>query len=106
MIEPLEKLKWLAVDLDHTLANTSDYPDFKLLEPIEENVEKLRACAALGYKAIIHTSRHWIDYALIEDWLETNNIPYKAIVCGKLLAHRYIDDRAIPADAEDWTEHL
>ena len=100
----LEKLKWLAVDLDGTLANTEP-PDYELGEPIYENVEKLKACTDLGYKAIIHTARHWEQYSAVEAWLDLHGIPYKAIVCGKLLAHRYIDDKAIPADA-DWSTLL
>lgn len=100
-----EKLKWLAVDLDNTLANHGPAPDYVLLDPIPENVQKLRECVALGYKIVIHTSRHWELYKEIEEWLDKHSIPYKAIVCGKILAHRYIDDKAIPADA-DWKEYL
>ena len=99
------ELKWLAVDLDLTLANTSGAPDYHLLEPIEDNVRKLRECVDEGWKIVIHTSRHWQDYSLIEDWLNKHQIPFKFICCGKILVHRYIDDKAIPADAE-WKDYL
>lgn len=105
MSKRLDILKWLAVDLDLTLANSSGAPDYELLAPIEDNVRKLRECSELGYKIIIHTSRHWEHYKYIEEWLNDYEIPYKAIICGKLLAHRYIDDKAIPADAE-WKDYL
>lgn len=101
----IDTLKWLAVDLDWTLARSTSGPEYTLTEPIPENVEKLRACVEKGYKVIIHTSRHWEDYSYIEDWLNEHNIPFKAIVCGKILAHRYIDDKAIPADA-NWVDYL
>lgn len=101
----LSDLKWLAVDFDGTIANTSGHPDYKILEPIEENVAKLRKCADKGFKIVIHTSRHWENYQEVEQWLDTQQIPYKSIVMGKLLAHRYIDDKAIPADA-DWEDYL
>lgn len=104
-MKQLDELKWLAVDLDHTLANTSGHPEYQLLDPITENVDKLKRCHDKGYKIIIHTSRHWQDYSGIEDWLNEHEIPYKAIVCGKLLAYRYIDDKAIRADSE-WEDYL
>lgn len=104
MATKLEELKWLAVDLDGTLAHT-EAPDYTLGDPIASNVEKLHKCVQKGYKVVIHTARHWEQYNVVEEWLNKHEIPYKAIVCGKLLAHRYIDDRAIPADAE-WEEWL
>lgn len=97
------ELKWLAVDFDGTIASKNS--DFTIGQPIQENIKKLQECIDLGYKIIIHTARHWEDYSKIEEWLINNNIKFKAIVCGKILAHRYIDDRAIPADA-DWKDYL
>ncbi len=105
MIDRLEELKWLAVDLDLTLAHSTGAPHYELLDPIEDNVRKLKECTDLGFKVIIHTSRHWEHYKYIEEWLDKHEIPYKAIVCGKLLAFRYIDDKAVPADAE-WKDYL
>lgn len=96
-------LKWLAVDFDGTIA--SKEPDFSIGQPIEENIIKLRECADMGYEIVIHTARHWEDYSALEKWLNKHDIPFKSIVCGKILAYRYIDDRAIQADA-DWKEHL
>lgn len=105
MSKHLTELKWLAVDLDWTLARSGPGPEYDLLDPITENIEKLKACVEKGYKVVIHTSRHWEHYSYIEDWLNDNGVPFKAIVCGKLLAHRYIDDKAIPADA-NWVDFL
>lgn len=99
----LEKLKWLAVDFDNTISMPGEF--YEIGPPIHANIAKLRECVELGYKIIIHTARHWEEYHLIEAWLEQHNVPFKSIVCGKILAHRYIDDKAIPADA-DWKEYL
>lgn len=99
------ELIWYAIDLDGTLAQKlPDYTmgDTRIGPPIEENVEKLRKVVAKGYKIVIHTSRHWDNYALIEQWLNDNDIPYRGIVCGKLLAFKYVDDRAISADERSW----
>lgn len=104
-IPPREKLIWLAVDLDGTLA----YPTWKpnqprsvIGDPITENVEKLDEAVAMGYKVIIHTARHWTDYEMIEEWLKLHKIPFSGIICGKLLAHKYIDDKAINARDPRW----
>ena len=50
---------------------------------------------ANGYKIIIHTSRAWNEYDIIEKWLDDWKIPHRRIVCGKLFAKYYIDDRNI-----------
>lgn len=104
-IEARADLLWYAIDLDGTLAEgiwTPDNPTHKIGYPIWENVHKAREVEAAGYKIIIHTSRAWTDYENIEGWLNHYNVPYRRIVCGKLLAVRYVDDRAIHADDESW----
>lgn len=103
---PNADLRWLAVDLDGTLSTpewpTGNYPGWPLGEPIRENVLKLGAAVLRGWKIVIHTARPWSDYEMIEKWLRAHEIPFDKIVCGKLLAAAYIDDRAIPADADRW----
>lgn len=94
-------LKWLAIDLDDTLAEPV-WPDPGIGEPIWENVLKLRRAVAKGWKVIIHTSRSWADYEMIELWAQRNCIPAHRILCGKVLAARYIDDRNLDPDAEEW----
>lgn len=100
-IPPRDSLIWVAVDLDGTLAETA-WPEPGIGEPIQENIIKLYELQREGYKIVIHTSRGWEDYELIEAWLHKFYVPYNRIVCGKLLAHRYVDDKAIPATAESW----
>lgn len=98
-------LLWLAVDLDGTLAENVWEPDtLSAIGPvIEANRAKLlSAVAAEGFKVVIHTARPSSEYEMIEAWLNENGIPFKFVQTGKLLAYRYIDDRAIPADAERW----
>lgn len=104
MATKLDSLKWLAVDFDGTLSKTGE--DYEIGEPIYENIEKLRECTDLGYKVIIHTARHWEQYIQIEEWLVKHDVPFKFIQCGKILAHRYIDDRAISADEPSWRDKL
>lgn len=104
-IDPRSDLLWYAIDLDGTLAEgiwTPDNPTSQIGDPIWENVKKAREVEAAGYKIIIHTSRAWTDYENIEGWLNHYNVPYRRIVCGKLLAVRYVDDRAVHANDESW----
>lgn len=96
----LTELKWYAIDFDNTLMRTGE--GFSFGEPIEENIKKLREIKDAGYSIIIHTARHWEDYINIEEWLDKHQVPYKMIICGKILAHRYVDDKAVPADKESW----
>lgn len=98
-------LLWLAIDLDGTLAEplwTPGNPTHAIGDPIPLNVVKLREAVRRGYKPVIHTSRPWTDYEAIEAWLIHHDIPFKGIVCGKLLAALYVDDRARHADDASW----
>lgn len=95
-------LLWLAVDLDGTIAQ-SNWPHSTLPGmPIHKNVAKLIEAAFEGYKIVIHTARPWGDYEVIEWWLNQYRVPWHRIVCGKLLAARYIDDRNTDINAESW----
>lgn len=103
---PRKYLMWLAVDLDGTLAEgiwTPEDPTSEIGQPIGQNVEKARRLAEAGWKIVIHTARPWHDYEAIETWANHFEVPFKQIVCGKLLAAAYIDDRAINADDADWS---
>lgn len=96
----LTELRWYAVDFDGTIATKNE--DYSIGEPIEDNIKKLQEVIDAGYKIVIHTARHWEEYQDIEQWLKKYKIPYKGIVCGKILAHRYVDDRGINADERSW----
>lgn len=97
-----EGLKWLAVDLDGTLAEPV-WPLPGIGKPILSNVAKLSEAVDRGWKVLIHTSRPWADYEMIERWAAMNlHRPVSRIVCGKVLAARYIDDRNIDMNDEHW----
>ncbi|WP_158881899.1 hypothetical protein [Amycolatopsis anabasis] len=103
--EPRKNLLWLAVDLDGTLAEplwTPDNPTSEIGNPIWRNVHKLDEAVIDGWKIVIHTSRPWTDYEAIEAWLNYWGITFHKIVCGKLLAAAYIDDRSVHAEDDVW----
>lgn len=108
-IEPTAHLKWIAMDFDGTLAQdvwSPGCPETLIGPPIKWNVDKAKKLAAQGFKIVIHTSRSWSAWEAIESWLNFYNVPFKTIVAGKLLAHRYIDDRAIDAAEESWSSKV
>lgn len=100
-----DHLLWYAIDLDGTLAEAwkpGDEPH-SVGEPIWDNIQKCNDLVHAGWKVVIHTARPWSDYELIEWWLQQNFVMYGRIVCGKLMAKFYIDDRNGPSvDAESW----
>lgn len=87
-----DELKWIIVDFDNTIANNSGYPDFEPLEPTEGAKEALEEITRRGFKIIVWTARHYSDYEKIEHWLEQHEIPFRGIVCGKVLGKYMIDD--------------
>lgn len=107
---PLGDLIWIAVDLDGTLAEgvwtpdnpTSDIGNVKVYSDGLTGKDKADELDRAGYKIIVHTARSWTDYQNIEKWLIHNKIPFKAIVCGKLLVKEYVDDRGISAFESSW----
>ena len=103
---PRSALKWAAVDLAQTIAQgvwTPEDPTRQIGPPIIENVRKLEQLDKAGWKIAIHTSRSWGDYETIEMWLNFHHIPWSRIVCGKLLAGIYVDDRAVHESEDDWS---
>lgn len=97
-------LRWIALDLDGTCAEPAWAPGKLSVigSPIPGAVEKAWAASEAGYKNVLHTARPWSEYEMIEQWLIRNEFPVRQIQCGKILAHRYVDDKAIPASAERW----
>lgn len=107
---PRKDLIWAAVDLDGTLAEgvwtpdnpTADIGPVKQYRSGKTARDLAMELVEAGYKIVVHTARSWTDYENIEKWLNHNKIPFKAIVCGKLLAKVYIDDRAVSAFEKSW----
>ena len=104
----LTELRWYAIDFDNTLVFTKQEEDYEL-DKAEPNYELMRACRNAykqGKRFIVHSSRHWDDYPVIEKWLVRHKFPFKFIICGKILVNGYIDDRNIMPDEfiEKWKD--
>lgn len=102
---PPDGIKWIAVDFDNTLCDAPFDAGLGVAvmgQPIPGTLEKCQELVEHGYKIVIHTSRPWYDYEAIEAWLNFYGYPYRSIVCGKLQALAYVDDRNIDHRAESW----
>lgn len=96
------QLDTIAVDFDKTLANTSGYPDYNILDPLDDAVESMQQLKKDGWKLIIYTARSWHDYNLVKAWLKMYDIPFESICCGKVFAKYYVDDRGLQFNS--WKE--
>lgn len=108
-LPPPDGLKWVAVDFDNTLSRCRfnlETGDNLPREPMPGSLRKCRELIEHGYKIVIHTSRPWWDYELIEAWLDHYGYPYSAIVCGKLQAVAYVDDRNIDVNEPSWLPEM
>jgi len=86
-------IKWILVDFDGVLHKPTE--DFSIKnKPIKGSKQALTKLRKAGFKIIIYTARHWIDYVSIEAWLNYHKIPFDRIICGKVLGLLFIDDRA------------
>ena len=90
-----EEIKWVGIDFDDTLCHNSGYPDYVPTIPLAGAVEAMNKLHGAGYKIVIFTARHWIDYHNIEGWCTKYNIPIRRIICGKPVLKWMIDDKNI-----------
>lgn len=100
-----EELKWIGFDFDDTIASNSGLPDFILQEPMAGTKQAIDELVSKGWKIIIYTARPWSQYNVIEHWLNTHQIPFRSIVCGKMLLRWMVDDRNIEFNG-DWGQVL
>ena len=89
------ELRWILVDFDLTICNNDGFPNFLPTTVIEGARKALKKISDMGYKVIIFTARPYADYQLIEDFMDSNDLEYRRIICGKPLARYQIDDKAI-----------
>lgn len=81
-------MKIVAVDLDGTLRD-------ERLNPIESVCRQInRAYESPDNFIVVYTARSYNCFHEVRDWLITNKVKHHAIVCEKLRASRYIDDKA------------
>jgi hypothetical protein len=103
--ERLTSLKWAALDFDGCVAEskwTPENPTYEAGLPVEGALEKTLELVQAGFQITIHTARPWSDYSYVEAWLIHYGFPFRRIIMGKLLAHMYIDDRAVNSREQSW----
>ena len=85
----------VAIDLDGTLvhdAKTLSDVSFTPLKGVSEFTTRLKN---LGCTIVIHTARPHTQFKQIRDALYRNGIIFDSIVCAKVPAHLYIDNRGL-----------
>jgi len=110
---PLGKKLTIAIDLDGTVADYSDvdfdranrHPsEFLKAKPIKGAVGAIRKLHRQGHKIVFYSSRNKNSKPATRKWLKKYSFPFHHIEMEKLVAHVYIDDRAI--NGCDWKRVL
>lgn len=101
---PLGKKLTIAIDIDGTVADYSKV-DFnkvnqnprELLKarPIKGAVKAVKRLYRSGHTIAFHSSRDKESKGVTTRWLKKHDFPFHYLVMEKLVAHVYIDDRAI-----------
>jgi hypothetical protein len=98
------KDKILLVDFDGTLSKFEGLPPNKPGAPIEGVLDFIPKLHELGWKIHLFSGR--IDYpgglSQIEEWMEQNELPYDAIVPGKLAYTVIVDDNSVSPAEHNW----
>lgn len=88
----------LAVDIDSTLTTgPTQWWDGEFGQPHPEAVAWVREQYKNGHTILLYTARPERVRAGTEAWMDRHNVPYHALVMGKLSADVYVDDKAVPA---------
>ena len=101
---PLGDKLTIAIDLDGTVADCTDV-DFDKVDkdpeelmkakPIEGALEAVRKLHEQGNTIVFYSSRDYGSKEVTEKWLKKHGFPFHHVELEKLVAHIYIDDRAI-----------
>ena len=106
---PLGEKLTIAIDVDGTVADSSDVDfvkaeddpyEFMNARPIKGALEAVKKLFDEGHTIVFHTARDNNSKEATKQWLEKHGFPFHHIECDKLVAHVYIDDRAI--SGYDW----
>jgi FMN phosphatase YigB (HAD superfamily) len=93
-----EETDWVLVDFDgtiHPYDKKNKAKDFPIKNPpLRGARETLQEIRKHGYKIIVYTARHWSEHKSISEYLRHYQIPFDAIICGKVFGVLMIDDRA------------
>lgn len=85
----------IACDLDGTLCEGEAFSDIDCInaKPIWKMIKKINALHRKGNFIIIYTARKEYLRNATEYWLKKHQVEYNVLVCGKMWATVYIDDR-------------
>jgi predicted secreted acid phosphatase len=108
---PLGKKLTIAIDMDGTVSDSSmlnfaevdnDPGELMKAKPINGALEGVKKLYRQGHTIVFYSSRSNKCKKTTEKWLKKHGFPFHYIEMEKLVAHVYIDDRAI--NGCDWNK--
>lgn len=88
------KSQTIVIDMDGTICTEEKTFEKSLAKPQQDSINYVNALYS-KYNIIIYTARSWSERKMTEQWLQTHNIKYDTLMCGKPIYDYWIDDRAI-----------
>lgn len=98
----------IVIDVDDTICTNVRRLSYSACEPKKDVIRTINYLHdTLGLKIVFYTSRGMVscggdiekiikkNKAVLEDWLEANNVHYDEIVFGKPIGDLYVDDKAM-----------
>ena len=85
----------LVIDIDGTICEEKPTFEKSLAKVNEGAVETINYLYNKGVFIILYTARGWAEYSMTVNWLNTHNIKFDTLICGKPIYDYWIDDRAI-----------
>ena len=108
---PLGEKLTIAIDLDGTVADCTkvdfgkvdkDPSELMKAMPIKGSQEAVQKLHDQGNTIVFYSSRNHGSKGVTEEWLREHGFPFHQVELEKLVAHVYIDDRAI--NGCDWDQ--
>lgn len=106
MNDKLLKGVTIVFDVDDTICNNNNR-DYENALPYNDVINKINDLYSEGANIVLYTSRGMVscngdikkiiekNKAILEKWLEGNNVKYNELIFGKPIADMYIDDKAM-----------
>jgi len=100
------KHKIIVTDMDGTLCEEVPTFERSMAKPNQESIEFINKSYALGAHIIIYTSRSWAEYRMTKTWLDSSNVKYHQLICGKPIYDVWLDDKSIKPKEQNELKRL
>jgi uncharacterized HAD superfamily protein len=87
-------MKTYIFDLDGTICEEKPTFERSLAKPFKDIINKINKLYD-DNNIIIYTARGWQENNKTKFWLDSNNVKYHQLICGKPIYDYWVDDRSI-----------